>query len=277
VEPALGLGVHHLTIVAPLAHARTPQSGSQARRHRQARSSSWRPEIPTAGTSHPPWAMLSARPVLPRGESRSPFPRPPSPGVEPRAQSPYLPHQRRARNPPPPEHDSRRRCASVVAGRPRSPAGRPTTNHLVDHRRVRRGSVTRRSTCTITDQDPARRRNIEAVFGGSPGDVVLSRHVAAVRRSRQLRPRPRVMLPSDPMTYLNYTATAGFQNRMASCGRVRRPIGGGQLDVPARPELGRACSPSRLAARAAAGTVKTPPGPGARAVARRQAESPRAR
>jgi len=105
---------------------------------------------------------------------------------------------------------------------------------------------------TVTDEDPGDVPHIEAVIGGAPGDVGLPDNVAGVspfttdcstiERSivftftDVLPDDPRTvcevmaqeiahsfgldheMLPSDPMTYLDYDGERSFQDEMASCG-----------------------------------------------------------
>lgn len=105
---------------------------------------------------------------------------------------------------------------------------------------------------TVTDQDPGDTPHIEAMFGGSPGDIGLPDNVAGVSPFTTdcsiiedsivfvftdiLPDDARVvcevisqeiahsfgldheMLPSDPMTYLDYTGDRTFQDAMASCG-----------------------------------------------------------
>ncbi|MCW5804078.1 MAG: hypothetical protein KIT31_17025 [Deltaproteobacteria bacterium] len=104
----------------------------------------------------------------------------------------------------------------------------------------------------VTDEDPGDVPHIEAVFGGHPNDVGLPDDVAGVSPFREdcgtiensivftftdvLPDDPQVMcevmsqeiahsfgldhemLPSDPMTYLDYAHDRSFQDQMASCG-----------------------------------------------------------
>jgi len=105
---------------------------------------------------------------------------------------------------------------------------------------------------TVTDEDPGDVPHIEALFGGDPSYVGLPENVAGVSPfttdcsiiensivftfTDVLPDDPRVMcevmaqeiahsfgldhemLPSDPMTYLDYTGDRSFQDEMASCG-----------------------------------------------------------
>jgi hypothetical protein len=104
----------------------------------------------------------------------------------------------------------------------------------------------------ITDEDPGKVPHIEAVFGGHPSDVGLPDNVAGVSPfttdcgiiessivftfTDVLPDEPRTMcevmaqeiahsfgldhemLPSDPMTYLDYDGDRSFKDKMASCG-----------------------------------------------------------
>lgn len=109
-----------------------------------------------------------------------------------------------------------------------------------------------RFAVTVTDQDPGDTPHIEAMFGGSPGDVGLPDNVAGVSPftsdcsiiensivfvftdilpddsrtvceviSQEIAHSfglDHEMLPSDPMTYLDYAGDRTFQDAMASCG-----------------------------------------------------------
>lgn len=117
----------------------------------------------------------------------------------------------------------------------------------------------------ITDRDPGDAPHVEAVFGGHPSDVGLPDEVAGVSPfatdcsviensvvftfTDVLPDDPRVMcevmaqeiahsfgldhemLPSDPMTYLEYDGERAFQDVLASCGEdAPRPCGiGGRV------------------------------------------------
>jgi hypothetical protein len=113
---------------------------------------------------------------------------------------------------------------------------------------------------TVTDQDPGNVPHIEAVIGGSPGDVGLPDNVAGVSpftedcgiidnsivftftdvlpddartvcevMSQEIAHSfglDHEMLPSDPMTYLDYDGNREFQDQQASCGEyAERPCG----------------------------------------------------
>jgi MYXO-CTERM domain-containing protein len=113
---------------------------------------------------------------------------------------------------------------------------------------------------TVTDEDPGDTPHIEAVFGGHPSDVGLPDNVAGVSPFTSdcgiiegsivfaftdvLPDDPRTvceviaqeiahsygldheMLPSDPMTYLDYAGERTFQDELASCGEYAdRPCG----------------------------------------------------
>lgn len=113
---------------------------------------------------------------------------------------------------------------------------------------------------TVTDEDPGATPHIEAVFGGSPGDIGLPDDVAGVSPfttdcaiiegsiafafTDVLPDDPQTvcevigqeiahsfgldheMLASDPMTYLAYDGDRRFRDRMVSCGEYAdRPCG----------------------------------------------------
>lgn len=113
---------------------------------------------------------------------------------------------------------------------------------------------------TVTDVDPGATPHIEAVFGGSPGQVGLPNGVAGVspfttdcsiiensivftftnvipqdaRLACEIMAQEvahsygldHELLAADPMTYLSYTGNRSFQNQSASCGEdTARPCG----------------------------------------------------
>ena len=113
---------------------------------------------------------------------------------------------------------------------------------------------------TVTDQDPGNVPHIEAVFGGSPGDVGMQQGVGGVSpftddcgiiensivftftdvfpddpqlicevMSQEVAHSyglDHEMLASDPMTYLDYSGHKTFQDMTASCGEYQnRPCG----------------------------------------------------
>src|SRR5262249_53317500 len=123
---------------------------------------------------------------------------------------------------------------------------------------------------TVTDQDPGDMPHIEAVIGGSPLDVGLPDNVAGVSPFTQdcgiiessivftftdVLPHdaPTVcegmaqeiahsfgldheMMPSDPMTYLDYTGNREFEDQDVACGEYAdRPCGiGGSMCRPSQ-------------------------------------------
>ncbi|MBL0219705.1 MAG: hypothetical protein IPQ07_38295 [Myxococcales bacterium] len=113
---------------------------------------------------------------------------------------------------------------------------------------------------TITETDPGAAQHIEAVFGGSPGQLGMPNGVAGVspftsdcsviensivftftnvipadaRLACEIMAQEvahsygldHELLASDPMTYLDYTGNRSFKNQTASCGEdVTRPCG----------------------------------------------------
>lgn len=113
---------------------------------------------------------------------------------------------------------------------------------------------------TVTDVDPGQTPHIEAVFGGSPGQLGLPQGVAGVspfttdcsiiensivftftdvipqdaRLACEIMAQEvahsygldHELLAADPMTYLNYNGNRSFQNMTASCGEdTARPCG----------------------------------------------------
>jgi MYXO-CTERM domain-containing protein len=113
---------------------------------------------------------------------------------------------------------------------------------------------------TVVEADPGNVAHIEAVFGGSPGQLGLPNNVAGVspfttdcsiiensivftftnvipadaRLACEIQAQEiahsygldHELLASDPMTYLNYNGNRSFKNQTASCGEdVQRPCG----------------------------------------------------
>ena len=113
---------------------------------------------------------------------------------------------------------------------------------------------------TVTDVDPGQTPHVEAVFGGSPGQLGMPSGVAGVspftndcgiidnsivftftnvipadaRLACEIMAQEvahsygldHELLASDPMTYLDYTGNRSFKNQVASCGEdVARPCG----------------------------------------------------
>ena len=147
---------------------------------------------------------------------------------------------------------------------------------------------------TITDEDPGATPHIEAVFGGSPGDVGLPDNVAGVSPfttdcsviegsiafafTDVLPDDPRTvceviaqeiahsygldheMLPSDPMTYLDYDGDRRFQNRMVSCGEYAGRACGVNGSTCRQRQNSVALLTERLGARGAGGADPDPAG-----------------
>jgi MYXO-CTERM domain-containing protein len=141
---------------------------------------------------------------------------------------------------------------------------------------------------TVTDQDPGDTPHIEAMFGGSPGDLGLPDNVAGVSPftsdcsiiensivfvftdilpddsqlvceviSQEIAHSfglDHEMLPSDPMTYLDYAGDRTFQDEMASCGEYSDRSCGINGTTCRRRQNSVALLEQRIGRRAAAGT-----------------------
>jgi len=250
VERSIGLAFTTLTILAPLAHAAHPKQAVKP----EGTASPFEfvaTAIPTASTSQPRGYSL-ARQVLPQLPARSRSPTAlPAPGVEPRAQSRVIYLNRDGAILRPGNNDSARQVSSVVA-EPTEIAGWDVDDDTWSTTVACVADLYAPFDVTITDRDPGATPHIEAVFGGSPGDVGLPDNVAGVSPfttdcsviegsiafvfTDVLPDDPRAvceviaqeiahsfgldheMLPSDPMTYLDYAGDRRFQNRMVSCG-----------------------------------------------------------
>jgi hypothetical protein len=241
VERSIGLAFTTLTIFAPLAQAAHPKQAVQ-------------PE----GTAHPyefvapelalrsGHSLALVRQVIPAAATAAP-----AASGSSRAQSRVIYLNRDGAILRPGNNDSVRHVSSVVA--------EPT---VIDGWDVDDDTWSATVDCVaelyspfdvvITDQDPGATPHIEAVFGGSPGDVGLPDNVAGVSPfttdcsviegsiafvfTDVLPDDPRMvceviaqeiahsfgldheMLASDPMTYLDYAGDRRFQDRMVSCG-----------------------------------------------------------
>jgi len=158
----------------------------------------------------------------------------------------------------------------------------------------------RRFDVTVTDQDPGDTPHIEAMFGGSPGDLGLPDNVAGVSPftsdcsiiensivfvftdilpddartvceviSQEIAHSfglDHEMLPSDPMTYLDYGGDRTFQDEMASCGEYSDRACGINGTTCRRRQNSVALLEQRIGRRAAGGSgsasPKDPAGPG---------------
>jgi len=235
VERSLGLAFTTLTIFAPLAQAAHPQQA-----------------IKPEGTASPlefvatgpnPRGVVFARQVLPaRGAPAD---------ATTRAQSRviYLNHDGVILRPG--DNDSSRQVSSIVA-EPTAIDGWDVDDDTWSQTVACVAGIYAPFDVTVTDVDPGDAPHIEAVIGGSPGDIGLPDNVAGVSPFTSdcsiiegsivftftdvLPDDPETvcevmaqeiahsfgldheMLPSDPMTYLAYDGDRTFQDAMAPCG-----------------------------------------------------------
>ena len=235
VERSLGLAFTTLTIFAPLAQAAHPQQA-----------------IKPEGTASPlefvatganPSGLAFARQVLPARGAQASAPA--------RAQSRviYLNHDGVILRPG--DNDSSRQVSSIVAV-PTAIGGWDVDDDTWSATVACVAGIYAPFDVTVTDVDPGDVPHIEAVIGGAPGDVGLPDNVAGVSPFTSdcstiegsivftftdvLPDDPQIvceimaqeiahsfgldheMLPSDPMTYLDYNGDRTFQDTMASCG-----------------------------------------------------------
>jgi uncharacterized protein (TIGR03382 family) len=232
VERRLGLAFTILTIFAPLAQAAHPQ---QAVRPEGTAS-----PLEFVATAPGPQGLAFARQVLPA-----------QPHAAERAQSRviYLNHDGVILRPG--DNDSARQVSSIV-NQPTLLDGWDIDDESWADTVACVADMYAAFDVTVTDQDPGDVPHIEALIGGAPGDVGLPDNVAGVSPFTSdcsiiensivftftdvLPDDPRVvcevmaqeiahsfgldheMLPSDPMTYLDYSGDRSFQDEMASCG-----------------------------------------------------------
>jgi hypothetical protein len=240
VERSLGLAFTTLTIFAPLAQAAHPQQA-----------------IKPEGTASPlefvatrpdHRGLAFARQVLP---SRAVQARAVPADASTRAQSRviYLNHDGVILRPG--DNDSSHQVSSIVA-EPTVLGGWDIDDDTWAQTVACVADIYAPFDVTVTDVDPGGVPHIEAVIGGAPGDVGLPDNVAGVSPFTSdcsiiersivftftdvLPDDPQTvcevmaqeiahsfgldheMLPSDPMTYLDYTGDRTFQDEMASCG-----------------------------------------------------------
>jgi hypothetical protein len=237
VERSLGLAFTTLTIFAPLAQAAHPQQA-----------------IKPEGTASPlefvatgpnPRGLAFARQVLPARAAQA------GAGASARARSRviYLNHDGVILRPG--DNDSSRQVSSIVAA-PTVIGGWDVDDDTWSATVACVADLYAHFDVTVTDVDPGDVPHIEAVIGGAPGDVGLPDNVAGVSPftsdcsiiegsivftfTEVLPDDPETvcevmaqeiahsfgldheMLPSDPMTYLDYNGDRTFQDTMASCG-----------------------------------------------------------
>jgi uncharacterized protein (TIGR03382 family) len=230
----IGLAFTTLTIFAPLAQAAHPQQAVQ-------------PE----GTAAPREFVATDATPQSRGYSFARQVLAAQPGASPIAHSRVIYLNRDGAILRPGDNDSTRQVSSIVT----EPTAIPGWDTDDDTWRATVSCIAEiygRFDVTVTDRDPGDAPHIEAMFGGSPGDVGLPDNVAGVSPftldcsiiessivfvftdvlpddartvceviSQEIAHSfglDHEMLPSDPMTYLDYTGDRTFQNEMAACG-----------------------------------------------------------
>jgi hypothetical protein len=238
VERSFGLAFTTLTILAPLAQAAHPQQ-------------TVRPEG-TVDTRVRPYEFVATDAAAhPRGYSFARQVLAAQPSASTRAQSRVIYLNRGGAILRPGDNDSNRQISSI-AGEPTEIAGWDIDDATWDDTVACVSSIYAPFDVTVTDRDPGDVPHIEAMFGGSPADVGLPDNVAGVspftsdcsiiensivfvftdilpddartvceviaQEIAHSYGLDHEMLPSDPMTYLDYNGDRTFQDQMASCG-----------------------------------------------------------
>jgi len=244
VERSIGLAFTTLTIFAPLAQAAHSQPVTRAA------PQAVKPE----GTASPlEFVATDAAALSPGGRGYS-FARQvlaAQPGASPTAMSRVIYLNRDGALLRPGDNDSTRQVSSIVT-EPTELAGWDIDDDTWNDTVACIADIYRRFDVTVTDRDPGDTPHIEAMFGGNPADVGLPDNVAGVSPftsdcsiiensivfvftdilpddartvceviSQEIAHSfglDHEMLPSDPMTYLDYTGDRAFQNEMVSCG-----------------------------------------------------------
>jgi len=234
VERSFGLAFTTLTILAPLAQAAHPHQA-----------------VKVEGTARPLEFVATDAAVHPRGYAFARQVLAAQPGAPRRAQSRVIYLNRDGAILRPGDNDSRRQISSIV-GEATAIGGWGVDDDTWADTVACVADIYSPFDVTITDEDPGDTPHIEAVFGGAPADVGLPDNVAGVSPfttdcsiiegsivfafTDVLPDDSRVvceviaqeiahsfgldheMLPSDPMTYLDYSGDRTFQDEMASCG-----------------------------------------------------------
>ena len=244
MERSIGLAFTTLTIFAPLAQAAHSQPVTRAA------PQAVKPE----GTASPlEFVATDAAALSPGGRGYS-FARQvlaAQPGASPTAMSRVIYLNRDGALLRPGDNDSTRQVSSIVT-EPTELAGWDIDDDTWNDTVACIADIYRRFDVTVTDRDPGDTPHIEAMFGGNPADVGLPDNVAGVSPftsdcsiiensivfvftdilpddartvceviSQEIAHSfglDHEMLPSDPMTYLDYTGDRTFQNEMVSCG-----------------------------------------------------------
>jgi hypothetical protein len=240
VERRLGLAFTTLTIFAPLAQAAHPQQAIKP----EGTASPLEFVATAARSLGGPRDVAFARQVLPARDAQAAL-------ISPRARSRVIYLNRDGVVLRPGDNDAARDVSSIVA-RPTALAGWDVDDDTWAETFDCIAELYAPFDVEITDDDPGDVPHIEAVFGGHPRDVGLPDNVGGVSPfttdcaviehsivfafTDVLPADPRTicevmaqeiahsygldheMLPSDPMTYLDYPGERSFQDTMASCG-----------------------------------------------------------
>jgi uncharacterized protein (TIGR03382 family) len=234
VERSFGLAFTTLTIFAPLAQAAHPQQA-----------------VKPEGTASPYEFVATDAAAHPGGYSFARQVLAAQPNASTRAQSRVIYLNRDGAILRPGDNDSTRRVSSIV-GEPTEITGWDIDDDTWSGTVACVAGIYAPFDVTVTDQDPGDTPHIEAMFGGSPGDVGLPDNVAGVspftsdcsiiensivfvftdvlpddartvceviaQEIAHSYGLDHEMLPSDPMTYLDYSGARTFQDAMVSCG-----------------------------------------------------------
>lgn len=232
MERSIGLAFTTLTIFAPLAQAAHPQQA-----------------IKPEGTASP--LEFVATGPSPRGFAfaRQVLPAQPTASVRAQSRVIYLNHDGVILTPG--DNDATQQVSSIVA-EPTAINGWDTDDQTWADTVACIANIYAPFDVTITDRDPGDVPHIEALVGGDPSDVGLPENVAGVSpftsdcsiiensivftftdvlpddaqtvcevMAQEIAHSfglDHEMLPSDPMTYLDYDGDRTFKDEMASCG-----------------------------------------------------------
>lgn len=278
VERSIGLAFTTLTIFAPLAHAGHPSPAQQA--------------VKPEGTARPLEFVATDATPQSRGYSFARQVLAAQPGASPTAQSRVIYLNRDGALLRPGDNDSTRQVSSIVT-ETTDIAGWDIDDDTWNDTVACIADIYRRFDVAVTDRDPGDTPHIEALFGGHPADVGLPDNVAGVSPfttdcsiiensivfvftdvlpddartvceviSQEIAHSfglDHEMLPSDPMTYLDYTGDRTFQNEMASCGEYADRACGINGTTCRRRQNSVALLTERLGARGAGGSSDQDP------------------
>ena len=234
MERSFGLAFTTITILAPLAHAAHPQQA-----------------VKPEGTASPHEFVATDATAHPRGYSFARQVLAAQPNASVKAQSRVIYLNRDGAILRPGDNDSTRQISSIVS-EPTEFDGWDIDDDTWSDTVSCIADIYAPFDVVVTDSDPGDAPHIEAMFGGSPEDVGLPDNVAGVSPfttdcsiiensivfvfndvlpddaqtvceviSQEIAHSfglDHEMLPSDPMTYLDYSGDRTFQDKMASCG-----------------------------------------------------------